>query len=201
MLVSTDVVYRHYLFSSLVRWSFHNRAEMIKVRSATISDIGDVIRVHHDAVHGTGPSSFYTQNILQSWSPGPTDEQRLHQLRLALEDKDKFHLVAELTENCTIVGFGTIVPSKGELRALYIDPSFAHRGIGSLILQNIEELALLHGAQELTLDSSLNAEKFYSRHGYSVRERGTHRLNTGVIMDCVKMTKKLCKQQSFNRIE
>lgn len=168
---------------------------MIKIRPATISDIGSVIRVHHGAVHGTDPSTFYPENILQSWSPGPTDEHRLEQFRLALEDKERFHLVAQLAENGTVIGFGTIVPSKGELRALYIDPNFGHRGIGSQILEHLEELALLHGAEELRLDSSLNAEQFYSRHGYSIIERGTHRLNTGIIMDCIKMKKKLYKHQ------
>lgn len=171
---------------------------MINIRRATVCDVESVIRVHHSAVHGTDPSSFYPKDILQSWSPGPNDEQRLEQFRLSLNDNEKVVLVAQLVDNCTIVGFGTVVPSKEEIRALYIDPSFTHRGIGSQLLQNLEQIALLHGTEQLHLDSSLNAEKFYSHHGYSIIQRGTHRLHTGISMQCIKMSKILIQSQSIH---
>jgi hypothetical protein len=42
------------------------------------------------------------------------------------------------------------------------------------------------------LNASLNPERFYCRHGHSVIKRGSHRLRSGTIMDCVKMSKNLC---------
>jgi GNAT superfamily N-acetyltransferase len=164
---------------------------MINVRRATNSDAEDLIRVHHAAVHGTAPSNFYTQDILHSWSPSPTDLSRIDGLRQASVNSEQLIIVAESRNNPVIIGFGSVIPSKQEIRAVYVDPAFAGQGVGSKILSNLEELALLHGANKLHLDSSLNAEQFYSHHGYSVIERGTHRLNSGVIMDCVKMSKDL----------
>ena len=164
---------------------------MANIRPATISDVEALVRVHHAAVHGPGPSTFYTQNILHSWSPSSTDEFRLNRLQQALDDSEKLLLVAELGDKAMIVGFGSVVPSKQEIRAIYVDPMFAHQGIGSQILRNLEDLALRHSAEELYLDASLNAEKFYCRHGYLVIERGIHRLNSVNDMDCIKMYKNL----------
>ncbi|CAF1219019.1 unnamed protein product [Rotaria sordida] len=49
---------------------------MINIRAATISDIEALVRVHHAALHGSAPSTFYEQSILQSWSPSPTDKDQ-----------------------------------------------------------------------------------------------------------------------------
>ena len=168
---------------------------MANIRPATISDVEALVRVHHAAVHGPGPSTFYTQSILQSWSLSSTDQPRLNRLQQAIQNNEKLILVAELGEKAMIVGYGCVVPSKKELRALYVDPTFGHQRIGSQILRSLEDLALHHSAEELYLDASLNAEKFYCRHGYLMIERDIHRLNSGIDMDCIKMHKKLRSQQ------
>ncbi|CAF4372894.1 unnamed protein product, partial [Rotaria magnacalcarata] len=43
---------------------------------------------------------------------------------------------------------------------------YEHQGVGSKILQHLEELALAQGVNILKLEASLNAETFYIRHGY-----------------------------------
>ena len=163
---------------------------MINVRPTTISDVENIVRVQHAAVHGSAPSTYYTQDILEGWSPC-IDQYRVNRLRRAIENNEELLVVAETSENAVIVGFGSVIPSKQELRAVYVDPAFGRQGIGSKILANLEELALFHGADRLDLDASLNAEEFYCRHGYSVIERGSHRLSSGIVMDCIKMSKKI----------
>jgi hypothetical protein len=39
-------------------------------------------------VHGTSPSTFYTHDILHSWSPSPTGQSRIDWLHEAVEDSD-----------------------------------------------------------------------------------------------------------------
>ena len=167
---------------------------MTNFRPVTISDVEALLRVHYAAVHGPGPSTFYAENIIQSWSPSPTDEHRINQLRKAIENSTELFVVAESAENALIIGFGSIVPAQQELRAVYVDPLFGRRGVGPKILSHLEALAILHGTDILHVDASLNAERFYNRHGYSVVQRASHRLSSGVDMDCVKMSKKLCAQ-------
>lgn len=164
---------------------------MIKLRPATISDAEAVVRVHFAAVHGPGPSTFYTQDIRQSWSPSPTDECAINRFHQTIQSKEKLLVVAELIENAVIVGFGSVTPSKKEIGAVYVDPAFSHQRIGSKILAHLEEFALVQGTNKLYLDASLNAENFYCHHGYSVLEHTSHRLHSGVMIDCVKMSKEL----------
>ncbi|CAF3051093.1 unnamed protein product [Rotaria sp. Silwood2] len=164
---------------------------MINLRSATISDVEAILRVHYAAVHGPATSTFYTQNILRNWSPSATDERRLNQLHQAIQNNEELIVVAVSSENGMIVGFGSVIPSQQELRAVYVDPAFARRSIGTKVLATLEKLAIQHGAHKLHLDASVNAETFYYHHGYSVVDRGSHRLNSGIDMDCVKMSKDL----------
>jgi GNAT superfamily N-acetyltransferase len=49
---------------------------------------------------------------------------------------------------------------------LYVDPMYARRGIGSLLLAFAEDQLLRRGAQIVELETSQNAEGFYLRRGY-----------------------------------
>ncbi|CAF1173222.1 unnamed protein product [Adineta steineri] len=164
---------------------------MINLRPATLSDVKNILGIHYAAVHGSTTSNFYSQNILQSWSPSTRDERRLKQLHQAIRDNTEIIIVAESTATGMIMGFGSVVPSQQELRAVYVDPTFARQGVGTKIITSLEELAVHHVAHKLHLDASLNAESFYCHHGYSIVERAIHRLNSGIDMDCIKMSKEL----------
>ncbi|CAF2727523.1 unnamed protein product [Rotaria sp. Silwood2] len=164
----------------------------MKIRLATVFEAEAITRVHYNAVHGVKPANFYEQNILQSWAPSPTDEHRLNQFRSIIECKKELVFVAE-SDNKIIIGFGAIIASQHELRALYVDPMYEHQGVGSNILKHLEELVLEQGADMLKLEATLSAETFYIRHGYSIIEYSFHPLRSGDQMKCVKMSKELRK--------
>ena len=88
------------------------------------------------------------------------------------------------------VGIGAIVVSKSELRACYVAPHAARRGVGTALVAEIERLAREHHLDHLQLESSTTAEPF-SALGYQVERRGEHRLSSGVSMAAVKMRKPL----------
>jgi putative acetyltransferase len=89
------------------------------------------------------------------------------------------------------VGLGVIVPQNAELRACYVHPNAARKGVGSALVREIERIAREHGVSQLHLDSSVNAEPFYLACGYAVVERGEHLLRGVVPMASVEMTKML----------
>jgi putative acetyltransferase len=89
------------------------------------------------------------------------------------------------------VGIGAIVVSNSELRACYVAPSAARRGVGSALVATIEQIAREHLLDHLDLESSITAEPFYSALGYRVESRGEHFLSPGVTMAAVKMRKRL----------
>jgi putative acetyltransferase len=165
--------------------------QLVHVRPAMETDAEPIVHAHFAAVHQTA-SDFYPRDVLDSWSRQP-DETRYQQIRQAIVQGDELFLVAE--DASGVVGFGSIVPASHELRALYVHPRVARRGVGTKLLGRLGRLAVLKHCAYLQLEASLNAEAFYSRHGYEVVERGVHRLSTGHEMACVKM-KKTLQQES-----
>jgi putative acetyltransferase len=156
-----------------------------KVRRGIETDAEGMARVHFEAVQGTA-RAFYPPEVIESWAQLP-DQPRQEQFRRAISGGEEVFVVAEGDEG--IVGFGSLAPGLQELRAVYVDPRVGRRGAGGRILAELERLAADHGIHVLHLDSSLNAEAFYARHGYEVVGRGTHRLSSGSEMACVSMRK------------
>lgn len=157
----------------------------VHIRPALDADAEPIIHAHFAAVHQTA-SDFYPREVLESWSRQP-DESRYEQIRQAIAKGHELFLVAE--DLLGVAGFGSIVPASQELRALYVHPRIARRGVGANLLLHLERLALLRQCAYLQMEASLNAEAFYRRHGYELVERGVHRLTNGGEMACVKMKK------------
>ena len=162
-------------------------SQPVHVRPAVDTDAEPIVHTHFAAVHQTA-SDFYPPEVLESWSRQP-DETRYQQIRQAIAKADELFLVAE--DGSGVVGFGSIVPELHELRALYVHPRIARRGVGANLLVHLERLAVSRQCAYLQMEASVNAEAFYGRHGYEVVERGVHRLSSGHEMACVKMKKTL----------
>lgn len=90
-----------------------------------------------------------------------------------------------------IVGFSSIVPKDSELRAVYVDPKFGGKGVGKMLLGQVEQEARNRGLQKLVMPASLSAEAFYKSQGYVAIDRIVHILGSGKRMPAVKMEKAL----------
>ncbi len=160
-----------------------------RIRRAAEEDATAILNVHCAAVHGTA-SAFYDQDILNDWSPTPAPLERIRDLAARIKSGEEVMLVAENRTN-QIVAFSSIFPSLSELRAVYVHPDYGKQGLGGRLLEEIERLTTKSGLLELSMDSSINAERFYSSHGYYAVQRGEHILRSGRRMACVKMKKVL----------
>jgi putative acetyltransferase len=158
----------------------------IKVRPADIKDARGILEAHYSAVHETA-SRDYPGPILNEWS-GPVTPERI-EWYLTRAFPNETTLVAEVDGK--IAGFGSIVESISELRAVYVSAQFGERGVGSALLEGLEGLAREKGCKELHMDSSLTAAGFYRRHGFIEVSRGEHTLWSGGKMACVQMRKAL----------
>lgn len=157
------------------------------LRAARGSDAEALVLLHHRAVHAVAPGTYPTA-ILESWSP-PPDPVRFDWMAERIVDPANGVLVCEI--DGTITGFVFAVPATGWIRALYVDPRCARRGVGAALLDAAE--ALLHAAGSLRagLNASLNAVAFYEAQGYRMIEATTQELHDGSRMDCVAMDKVL----------
>ena len=128
----------------------------------------------------------YPPDAIEGWVVPVTDETVRD---LMLNADHEIRLVAEL--GGTPVGIGALVLDRSELRAVYVSPEAARQGCGSALVREIERIAKENGLTRLKLAASLNAEGFYSAHGYEVYERSEVVLRNSHRMAAVWMGKDL----------
>jgi GNAT superfamily N-acetyltransferase len=78
-----------------------------------------------------------------------------------------------------------------KIRAIFVSPTFARRGLGTLILTHSEEAAQREGFQRLEMGSTLTGVPLYSLKGYREYERIAVPLPNGEVLPIVRMEKLL----------
>jgi N-acetylglutamate synthase-like GNAT family acetyltransferase len=79
------------------------------------------------------------------------------------------------------------------IRAFFVDPAWARRGLGSQIMKACEAAAAECGFSRLELVATLTGEPLYRAHGFSSLERFEVPLANGAALPVVRMTKLLRK--------
>jgi putative acetyltransferase len=157
----------------------------VTIREMRSGDARRFLEIHHAAVREIAAND-YPPSVVEAWARPITDQV----IERFLANRDgEVRLVAEIDGEP--VGIGAIVVSHSELRACYVDPSAARRGVGTALVTKIEEIAREHRLGHLELESSITAEPFYSALGYEVESRGQLLLSAEVPMASVKMRKRL----------
>jgi GNAT superfamily N-acetyltransferase len=75
------------------------------------------------------------------------------------------------------------------IRAFFVHPDWARRGLGSLILEECEAAARAAGFTRLELGATLTGVPLYARHGFKELETVEVPLRNGAQLPIVKMTK------------
>jgi GNAT superfamily N-acetyltransferase len=78
-----------------------------------------------------------------------------------------------------------------KIRAIFIHPAFARRGLGSLMLAHCEQAARAAGFTRFEMGSTLTGVPLYTLKGYIERERLTLPLPNGERLAVVRMNKSL----------
>jgi GNAT superfamily N-acetyltransferase len=76
------------------------------------------------------------------------------------------------------------------IRAFFVHPGFARRGIGSAILQACEQALVAAGFREAIMVATLAGEPLYAAHGYVVLERLNLPLPNGMTLPGLRMGKR-----------
>ena len=80
-----------------------------------------------------------------------------------------------------------------KIRAFFVHPKFARRGIGSMILEACEDAARAAGFTRLEMGATLSGVAFYKAKGYVEVENQAVLLGNGEALPIVKMTKEIRK--------
>ena len=78
-----------------------------------------------------------------------------------------------------------------KVRAFFVDPSHARRGIGSLLLDHCEDQARVHGYREVELMATLPGVKLYAARGYAAASMVHFDVGSGQSIEFVPMRKSL----------
>jgi GNAT superfamily N-acetyltransferase len=76
-----------------------------------------------------------------------------------------------------------------KIRAFFVHPDYARRGVGSRILELCEEAARAEGFTRFEMGATLTGVPLYRRHGYIERERIELPLANGENLPIARMTK------------
>lgn len=78
-----------------------------------------------------------------------------------------------------------------KIRAFFVHPAWARRGIGTRILELCEKAAQAEGFNRFEMGATLTGIPLYRRHGYIEGERIDLPLANGEVLPIIKMTKQL----------
>ena len=78
-----------------------------------------------------------------------------------------------------------------KIRAFFVDPAQARRGIGSLLLHRCEQEAKAHGFSRAELMATLPGVKLYAARGYVGVDRVTYPVGAGESIEFLPMVKAL----------
>jgi N-acetylglutamate synthase-like GNAT family acetyltransferase len=106
-------------------------------------------------------------------------------VRRSLKKKDVNDIVAEV--DGVIYGIGASINNRVWL--LYVHPKWTGLGIGEKLLKRLERDIFKKGIKSITLESSLNAYKFYLRCGYTKVKKKTLSFRDGTKVPCIEMNK------------
>lgn len=162
---------------------------LFDIRFASPGDAAAILEVHRAAVRGSA-AGFYSCEVIEEWAPLSVPPERVEAFQRTIAGGEEVVVVAVDSSN-HILGFGSIVPSNDELRAVYVRSEHGRKGVGSAILRRLESLAREAGLTQLRMDASINAEAFYKANGFVVEDRGEHIMSSGGRMACVRMRKAL----------
>ena len=76
------------------------------------------------------------------------------------------------------------------IRAFFVHPAWARRGVGRAILEECEKAIRAAGFKAIELAGTLPGEPFYAAFGYASGERSDVPLANGLSLSIVRMTKK-----------
>ena len=130
--------------------------EDLSFRKATPSDAVALHALRARSILELAPSRMAIQEA-RKWAQRGSIESMMRRL------KQTDVWVAEVPSQ--IVGW-VAVRGGDFLDALYVDPEFARRGIGTRLLRLIEDAARGRGITVIRAEASWNAEDFYVRCGY-----------------------------------
>jgi len=126
---------------------------VVDVRLAKPQDQKKIIKIQLDALKFLAAKDYNEEQL----------EALLANKRMP-RNSDEIIFIAEIDGK--VVGFASLLSSFNTIGAVFVDPNFVRKGVGSRLLVKIEQEARRHGVPILWVCSSLTGYNFYKANGY-----------------------------------
>ena len=133
---------------------------------------------------------YYPIDDLEIWTSGELSQ------RFTDAVEKHFHVA---TDNNQVIGTGMVNLETGKIDAMFVHPNYMAMGVGRTIIKYLENLARGEGLNQLCLEATLNAARFYRACGFEGDKVGKYESPTGVLLDCIPMVKVLAPNIAFER--
>lgn len=139
-----------------------NSRQLIHIRTYQEQDTKELAKIYYYTIHNIN-SRDYSKEQLNVWAP-ETSLQPEEWLKKFQRTKP---FVA--TANGQIVGFAEFEPN-GHIDCFYCHHEWTGKGVGSVLLNAINEKALELGVDKIFAEVSITAKLFFEKNGFKVVE-------------------------------
>lgn len=142
------------------------------IRPASLKDSDGISRVIIAALRETNAKDYpaaVISRVEQSFSPASVSELLARRLVLVAEDCERIIGTASL--------YGRMV------RAVFVDPKHQCRGVGKALMSAVEGIAVERGIAVLAVPSSVTAEPFYVKLGFTSVRDSYHGEERTIVME------------------
>jgi N-acetylglutamate synthase-like GNAT family acetyltransferase len=174
-----------------------------RIRHATLDDVDELRRLIDASVRGLQSSDYTASQLERALATVYGVDTQLI--------RDSTYFAAELPESKEIVGCGgwskrrtlyggdqwsqredsLLNPASdaAKIRAFFVHPNWARRGVGGLILDACETAAFAAGFTRLEMGATLTGVPFYFKRGYRAAEPAEVPLGDGESLSILRMVK------------
>ena len=134
----------------------------MKIRLATTADAAQLAAIYYNTIRRVSASDYAPEQI-EAWAPKlpGTAEWRARMASCS-------NFVGD--DEGTIAGFAEL-EDDGHIDCFYGHHAYQRQGVGTLVLEKLENVARSRGIRRLHLESSLTARPFFEARGFVVVER------------------------------
>jgi len=108
---------------------------------------------------------------------------------------DETTFVAEIDSR--IIGFSCLIDARNTIGGVYVHPDFTRRGIGTKLLNVIEEVAIERKCRVIHVTSSLSSVDFYKANGYQVIRNSGFFSDLTTWIGCINLEKQVGDMTEF----
>ncbi len=134
-------------------------ASPVEVRPYESKDLPSVIETYTTSIRCLA-APYYSPEQLAAWAPSPSDARRWQE-RLA-----RLHTIVAESRGA-VAGFASYT-LEGYLDFLFTHPTFARRGVASLLYGHVESALRAAGTPCISAHVSLAARPFFDRHSFQL---------------------------------